>query len=212
VNQCCSRGHSKSFCDTIPQWTDFIRRSRQVPSVREPGPRLIISLTKLGHAVMLALSRSPAIWGMSDQTMTIGITGPRRRAPWRGPVVALIIAIIVVVICLILLGLTGDLLVDWLWVSAIGYLGLLDDHRRRSRSLLRRLHGDRHHLVGERIARVPLRPVGVDAASRRLRLETHGNCDVVRRVRIHASLVAVAPGHRHRRRPPRHACRLGRGP
>src|SRR6516165_9831470 len=29
---------------------------------------------------------------------------------------------IVVTICLILLGLTSDLLVDWLWVSAIGYL------------------------------------------------------------------------------------------
>jgi uncharacterized protein len=61
---------------------------------------------------------------MSDQTMTIGITGPRRRAPWRGAVVALIIAVIVVVICLILLGLTGDFLVDWLWFSAIGYLGV----------------------------------------------------------------------------------------
>ena len=35
---------------------------------------------------------------------------------------ALIIAAIVVTICLILLGLTSDLLVDWLWFSAIGYL------------------------------------------------------------------------------------------
>jgi hypothetical protein len=34
----------------------------------------------------------------------------------------LIIAAIVVTICLILLGLTSDLLVDWLWFSAIGYL------------------------------------------------------------------------------------------
>src|SRR6476660_7725011 len=59
---------------------------------------------------------------MSDQTMTIGITGRRRRAPWRGAVVALLIAAIVVLICLILLGLTGDFLVDWLWFSAIGYL------------------------------------------------------------------------------------------
>src|SRR6266498_5162946 len=60
---------------------------------------------------------------MSDQTMTIGITGPRRRAPWwRGGVMGLIIAAIVVLICLILLGLTGDFLVDWLWFSAIGYL------------------------------------------------------------------------------------------
>src|SRR5216683_97293 len=56
--------------------------------------------------------------------MTIGITGPRHRAPWRGAVVVLIIAAIVLSICLILLGLTGDFLVDWLWFSAIGYLGV----------------------------------------------------------------------------------------
>jgi uncharacterized protein len=54
--------------------------------------------------------------------MTIGITGPRRRAPWRGAVVGLIIAAIILVICLILLGLTGDFLVDWLWFSTVGYL------------------------------------------------------------------------------------------
>ena len=35
---------------------------------------------------------------------------------------ALIIATIIVLICLILLGLTADFLVDWLWFSAIGYL------------------------------------------------------------------------------------------
>ena len=56
--------------------------------------------------------------------MTIGITGPRRRAPWRDAVVALIIVAIVGLICLILLGLTDDFLVDWLWFSAIGYLGV----------------------------------------------------------------------------------------
>src|ERR1700746_3566647 len=56
--------------------------------------------------------------------MTIGITGPRRRAPWRGAVVVLMIADIVLSICLILLGLTGDFLVDWLWFSTIGYLGV----------------------------------------------------------------------------------------
>ena len=54
--------------------------------------------------------------------MTIGITGPRRRAPWRGVVVALLIAAIGLVICLILLGLTGDFLVDWLWFSSVDYL------------------------------------------------------------------------------------------
>src|SRR5215510_7335407 len=57
--------------------------------------------------------------------MTIGITGPRHRAPWRGAVVVLMIAAIVLSICLILLGLTGDFLVDWLWFSTIGYLGVL---------------------------------------------------------------------------------------
>src|SRR6266480_489408 len=58
---------------------------------------------------------------MLDQTMTIGITGPRRRAPWRGAVVVVMIAAIVLSICLILLGLMGDFLVDWLWFSTIGY-------------------------------------------------------------------------------------------
>ena len=53
--------------------------------------------------------------------MTIGSTGPRRRALRRGTVAALVVAM-VVPICLILLGLTGDFLVDWLWFSAIGYL------------------------------------------------------------------------------------------
>src|ERR1700730_8009495 len=56
--------------------------------------------------------------------MTIGITGSRRGAPWRGAVVALVVAAVVGLTCLILLGLTGDLLVDWLWFSAIGYVGV----------------------------------------------------------------------------------------
>ena len=89
---------------------------------------------------------------------------------------------------------------------------LLDDHHRRSRSILRRLRGDRHHPVGEWIARVPLRPVTVDAASRRLRVETHRRCDLARRVGIHAPSAAVARRNRRRRRFPRRACRLGRGP
>ena len=54
--------------------------------------------------------------------MTIGITGPRRWQLWRGAVYALIIAGIVGAIGLILLGLTTDFLVDWLWFSAVGYL------------------------------------------------------------------------------------------
>ena len=54
--------------------------------------------------------------------MTIGITGPERKAPGRNAVVGFIIAAIVVGIFLILLGLAGDFLVDWMWFSAIGYL------------------------------------------------------------------------------------------
>src|SRR5262245_45411345 len=56
--------------------------------------------------------------------MAVGITGHRRRAPWRGAVVGFIITAAVGAICLILLGLTGDFLVDWLWFSAIGYLDI----------------------------------------------------------------------------------------
>jgi len=54
--------------------------------------------------------------------MTIGITGPERQAPRRNVVVALLIAAIAGVASLILLGLTGAILVDWMWFSAIGYL------------------------------------------------------------------------------------------
>ena len=54
--------------------------------------------------------------------MTIGITGPERKAPRRSAVVGVIIAAVVVGIFLILLGLASDILVDWLWFSSIGYL------------------------------------------------------------------------------------------
>ncbi|MGB8137373.1 MAG: UPF0182 family protein, partial [Pseudolabrys sp.] len=53
--------------------------------------------------------------------MTIGITGPERRAPWQGAARALIVTAIFFLICLILLGLISGFLVDWLWFSAIGY-------------------------------------------------------------------------------------------
>ena len=53
----------------------------------------------------------------------IGITGPRRRTPWRG-VQTLVVAAIVVLICLIALAFAADFLVDWLWFSAIGYWGV----------------------------------------------------------------------------------------
>src|SRR5215813_633567 len=39
-----------------------------------------------------------------------------------GAVARRLIAAIVATVCLILLGLTGDFLVDWLWFSTIGYL------------------------------------------------------------------------------------------
>ena len=57
--------------------------------------------------------------------MTIGITGPRRRAPWRGAVVALIVAAIVGLICLILLGLVfpqGAALLSVMMLLQVVYL------------------------------------------------------------------------------------------
>ena len=54
--------------------------------------------------------------------MTIGITGPGRKAPRQDAVVRLIIAAFVVGMCLMLLRLATDFLVDWLWFSSIGYL------------------------------------------------------------------------------------------
>jgi uncharacterized membrane protein (UPF0182 family) len=53
--------------------------------------------------------------------MTIGITGPERKAPGRNAVVGLIVTAIFAGVCLILLALVGDFLVDWMWFSAIGY-------------------------------------------------------------------------------------------
>ncbi len=54
--------------------------------------------------------------------MTIRITGPRRRAPWQGALVGLMLAALVAAIGMVLLGFMGGFLVDWLWFSAIGYL------------------------------------------------------------------------------------------
>jgi uncharacterized protein len=81
-------------------------------------------LTKLGNAAMLACKPILGHLGISDQTMTISISGPRRRAPWQGPLRAFIIALIVFSVGLIVLGLTGGILVDWLWFSAIGYFSV----------------------------------------------------------------------------------------
>ncbi|WP_461316163.1 UPF0182 family membrane protein [Bradyrhizobium embrapense] len=54
--------------------------------------------------------------------MTIGITGPGRKAPRQSGVVRLIVAAVVIAIGLVLLSLASDFLVDWLWFSSIGYL------------------------------------------------------------------------------------------
>jgi len=53
--------------------------------------------------------------------MTIGIAGPEQKIPRRNAMVGLIIAAIIVGISLILLGFVGDILVDWMWFSSIGY-------------------------------------------------------------------------------------------
>lgn len=53
--------------------------------------------------------------------MTIGISGPVRRDPWRDFVRTLFRGAIVLVICLVVLGLTSGLLVDWLWFAKLGY-------------------------------------------------------------------------------------------
>ena len=50
--------------------------------------------------------------------------GPRRHSPRRNALVVCIIAVIILLICLIVLGLTSDFLVDWLWFSEIGYPGV----------------------------------------------------------------------------------------
>jgi uncharacterized membrane protein (UPF0182 family) len=54
--------------------------------------------------------------------MTPVLTGPGPRTPWQGAVVALIIAAIIIIFGLILMGLVGEFLVDWLWFSEIGYV------------------------------------------------------------------------------------------
>src|ERR1700676_575043 len=67
-------------------------------------------------------ARSAPHFFIADQTMTIGIAGPGRKAPRQNALVRVIIAAFVGGISLILLGLASDLLVDWLWFSSIGYL------------------------------------------------------------------------------------------
>jgi uncharacterized protein len=56
--------------------------------------------------------------------MTMRIPGLRRRGPWQGALRVLIITVVIFFIGLILLDLIADLLVDWLWFSAMGYLSV----------------------------------------------------------------------------------------
>ena len=53
--------------------------------------------------------------------MTIGITGPASKVPGRNVLAWWIIATIVAVICWLMLRVAGDVLVDWLWFSSVGY-------------------------------------------------------------------------------------------
>ncbi|WGD56829.1 UPF0182 family protein [Bradyrhizobium sp. CB1650] len=53
--------------------------------------------------------------------MTIGISGPERKAPGRSAVVGFIIAASIIATGLTLLALVGDILVDWMWFGSIGY-------------------------------------------------------------------------------------------
>src|SRR5271165_1669186 len=57
-----------------------------------------------------------------DPIMTIGITGPQPKVPGGSVLAGWIIAAIVVGICLLLLRVAGEVLVDWLWFSSVGYL------------------------------------------------------------------------------------------
>jgi hypothetical protein len=107
--------------------------------------------------------------------MTIGITGPGRKAPRQNAVVGLIIAAFVGGICLILLGLASDFLVDWLWFSSIGYLPIVfDQHRRQSLGVFRRLDGNGCHTLAERITCCAFCPAAADPSGRRLRVEPDG--------------------------------------
>ena len=173
----------------------------------------IVGLTKLGSAAMLSFKPTlghPGDIGSDHDDRNH--RDPNPRAPWPGAARALIVAAIVFLICLILLELVSSFLVDWLWFSGDrSFWRLLDDHNRRSRSILRRLFGDRHHPVGEWIARVPLRAITADGASRRLRVENHERCDLTRGFGIHAPSAAMGSRNHLRRLYPCCACRLGRG-
>jgi hypothetical protein len=145
--------------------------------------------------------------------MTIGITGPRRLAPWQGAVMVLIIAAIILSICLILLGLTGDFVVDWLWFSTIGYLGVFWTTIAAEAEVFSAVFAATAIILwvsgslASRFGRSPwtYRPADFEWK----RTDIAALPDVLEFMR---QSVAVALRHRHRRQRPRGACRLGRGP
>jgi uncharacterized protein len=59
-----------------------------------------------------------------DPIMTIGITGPQQKVPGGSGLAGWIIVAIVVGVGLLLLREASDVLVDWLWFSSVGYLGV----------------------------------------------------------------------------------------
>ena len=56
--------------------------------------------------------------------MTIGIPGPAQKTPRRSGLAVFVAAAIIVIVSLILLGVFSDLLIDWMWFSAVGYSGV----------------------------------------------------------------------------------------
>src|ERR1700680_2225539 len=142
--------------------------------------------------------------------MTIGITGPGRKAPGQNAVVKLIIAAFVGGICLILLGLASDFLVDWLWFSSIGYLQVfLTTISAKAAVFFAVLTATAvilwlNGLLAVRFAR---RPQAAAGATRRCRMEPDGLC-VDRSARDHARPTDAAPVCRARCRSARSA---GRG-
>jgi len=107
--------------------------------------------------------------------MTIGITGPGRKAPRQNAVVGLIIAAFVVGICLILLRLATDLLVDWLWFSSIGYLPVfLTSIGAKAMVFFALFDGNRRHPLAEWMACCAFCLAAADTSGRCVRVEPDG--------------------------------------
>ena len=120
---------------------------------------------------------------------------------WR----AIAVTIVVIVACLIALSLASDVLVDWLWFSAVGYLDVFwTIFGAKAVLFIRRLPGLDRLPLGERNAGVPVRSAPRALASRILRPGIRDRPDLARDVaravrgRIPSAVVAVA----HRGRSP----------